>query len=115
VCWLCDGLSADSCFVQLATTNMVAFDAKQRIKRYSTADAILREFYDVRLSLYRKRKQHLTTELNREYTKLSNKVRFVLAVISGELVVSKRSKVCASATCGPSSILTVFGERRPNC
>jgi DNA topoisomerase-2 len=76
----------------LSTGNMVAFDAKGRIKKYDSPEAILREFYDLRLTTYRKRKQHLTEQLEKEYTMLDNKVRFIRAVIKGELVVAQRKK-----------------------
>jgi len=49
-------------------------------------------FYDVRLSYYDKRKAHLTSRLGEDWQKLDNKVRFILAVISGKLVVANRKK-----------------------
>jgi len=39
-----------------ALTNMVAFDPQGRIMRYDTVDAILKEFYVVRLKMYQLRK-----------------------------------------------------------
>ena len=39
-----------------------------------------------------KRKAHLVSVLTREWTRLDNKARFILAVVDGELVVSKRRK-----------------------
>lgn len=41
---------------QIATSNMVAFDAEGRITRYETPEDILRAFYAVRIKLYEKRK-----------------------------------------------------------
>lgn len=41
------------------TGNMVCFDSEGRIKRYDSAEAILREFYDLRLSYYQKRKVNI--------------------------------------------------------
>ena len=49
-------------------------------------------FLAVRLSYYDKRKAFLATKLSEEWEKLDNKVRFILAVIQGELVVSNRKK-----------------------
>ena len=46
----------------------------------------------MRLSYYEKRKLHLSELLTSEWTKLDNKMRFVLAVISGELKISNRKK-----------------------
>jgi DNA topoisomerase-2 len=40
----------------ISTTNLVAFDPQGRIMKYESVEAILREFYTVRLSMYQKRK-----------------------------------------------------------
>lgn len=40
----------------LSTTNMVCFDSFGKIKKYSTPEQILEDFYDVRLEYYQKRK-----------------------------------------------------------
>ena len=49
---------------------------------------VLKQFFGLRLSYYEKRKLHLSELLTGEWTKLDNKTRFVLAVISGELKIS---------------------------
>jgi DNA topoisomerase-2 len=40
----------------ISTSNMVCFDKDGRIRRYSSAEEILEEFYDLRLKYYQKRK-----------------------------------------------------------
>lgn len=40
----------------LTTSNMVAFDAHGKIKKYNTPEEILEDFYDVRLDFYHRRK-----------------------------------------------------------
>ena len=42
----------------IATSNLVAFDAEGRITKYSTVEDILKEFYQLRLKFYTKRKVH---------------------------------------------------------
>ena len=49
-------------------------------------------FFEVRLSYYDKRKDYLSRLLHDELEKLDNKVRFILAVVHGELVISNRKK-----------------------
>lgn len=63
-----------------------------RIRKYETPEEIIAEFYELRLVLYQKRKAHLTDQLTEQWTKLDNRVRFIKAVISGELVVANRKK-----------------------
>merc|ERR1719443_126861 len=52
----------------------------------------MKEFADLRLKFYQKRKDHQTDKLRRDKELLDAKVRFVLMVIRGELIVSNRKK-----------------------
>ncbi|CAE6368969.1 unnamed protein product [Rhizoctonia solani] len=81
----------------ISTGNMICFDPNGKIKKYSSPEEILEEFYALRLSYYQKRKQHLCDELERQYEKLSNQARFVNMIIKKELVVSNKKKadLCA--------------------
>ncbi|KAG0249676.1 DNA topoisomerase 2 [Actinomortierella ambigua] len=76
----------------ISTANMVCFDPQGRIKKYASPEEIIQDFYDVRLEFYRKRKEYMTDILTREWTRLDNKVRFILMIISGELMVQNRKK-----------------------
>lgn len=58
----------------LTTTSMVLFDANGCLKRYDTIEDILREFFNVRLHFYQKRKAYLEGLLQAESSKLSNQV-----------------------------------------
>ncbi|KAK9767393.1 DNA topoisomerase 2 [Basidiobolus ranarum] len=77
----------------LTTSNMVCFDKEGRIKKYNSAEEILETFYDIRLSYYQKRKEYMADQLTQEWTKLDNRVRFVLEIIEGTLIVQNRKKV----------------------
>jgi len=76
----------------ISTSNMTLFDAQGRIQKYEAVEAVLRDFYALRLSFYEKRKLHLQDKLTGEWSKLDNRMRFVLAVISGELKIANRKK-----------------------
>lgn len=67
----------------VSTTNMTLFDERGRIVKHASAESILRNFYALRLSFYEKRKLHLSETLTAEWTKLDNKMRFILAVVTG--------------------------------
>ncbi|SPO27638.1 probable DNA topoisomerase II [Ustilago trichophora] len=77
---------------QISTTNMVLFDQDGKIKKYTSPEQILEEFYLLRLSYYQKRKEHLVDQLKLAYDRLSNQARFVQMIISRELVVSNRKR-----------------------
>ncbi|GLE00848.1 hypothetical protein PINS_up009644 [Pythium insidiosum] len=76
----------------ISTSNMHLFDATGRIKKYETPLEILEEFYHIRLEFYHKRKVSMMAKLAEQVKVLSNKARFILAVVSGQMVVSNRKK-----------------------
>lgn len=76
----------------LPTTNMVLFDAEGKLAKYGSALDILTEFCSVRLEMYNKRKGYLVAKLTREKEILSNKARFILMVVKGELELRKKKK-----------------------
>jgi len=72
-------------------TNMVLFDAEGKLRKYSSVEEILEEFYVLRLEFYHRRKAYLIQILKRDLEILENKVRFILAVTSEppELKINK--------------------------
>ena len=76
----------------VSTTNMTMFDSIGQIHKYESPMEIMNAFYDVRVDFYNRRKFNLLGRLTEEWEKLDNKVRFILAVIAGKLVVSNRKK-----------------------
>jgi DNA topoisomerase-2 len=77
---------------QFSKNNLVAFDPHGKIKKYENANAILQEFFEVRLEFYKKRKAYLVEVYTREHERLSNKVRFVKAIISGDIILNNKPK-----------------------
>lgn len=67
----------------------VLFDNKGCIKKYSRVGDILREFFDVRLDYYGRRKQYLEGMLGAESLKLDNIARFILEKIEGKVVIGE--------------------------
>ena len=76
----------------LSTTNMYLFNAKGQIQKYETAMDVLRDFFDIRLAMYEKRKQAVLMRLERALDVLQNKLRFVLSVVREELKVHTCTK-----------------------
>ncbi|KAL9654530.1 hypothetical protein ABK040_006595 [Willaertia magna] len=77
---------------KFSTTNMVLFNEQGVLKEYETVQDILKEFYEVRLKYYHKRKEHMLGKLERDLEILRNKVRFIMEVINETLQVRKRKK-----------------------
>ncbi|KAK6928758.1 Histidine kinase/HSP90-like ATPase [Dillenia turbinata] len=88
----------------ISTSNMHLFDPKGVIKKYDTPEQILEEFFLLRLEYYENRKASyldlpqeiplkiLLENLEMDLLKLENKVRFILAVVNGEIIVSNRKR-----------------------
>merc|ERR1719191_2345755 len=76
----------------MSITNMVLFDAEGKIQKYESALDILKDFVNLRLNVYDKRKKYLISKLTREKEILSNKARFIIMVVKGELELRKRKK-----------------------
>ncbi len=99
---------------KINTSNMICFDFEGKIKKYSSPEEMVEEFYPKRLAYYQKRKARyfflsllpmhcpsdclprpqdfLANELQLQFEKLSNQARFVQMIINKELVVSNRKK-----------------------
>jgi len=76
----------------ISTSNMVFFDADGKIKKFSAVMDLLHDFFQLRLKYYVKRKDYHVDRLQREKNLIDAKVRFILMVIKGELVVAKRKR-----------------------
>lgn len=76
----------------LSTSTMVLFDANGVIKRYSCVEDILKDFFAVRLELYKKRKDYLEGMLAAESLKYDNIARFILEKIEGTITVENKKK-----------------------
>ncbi|XP_065222595.1 DNA topoisomerase 2-like [Planococcus citri] len=76
----------------MTTTSMCAFDRYGVLRRYDSATQILREFFEVRLEFYVKRKSYLEGMLEAEAAKLTNQARFILEKCDGDLRIENRKK-----------------------
>uniref|UniRef100_A0AAQ4QQV7 DNA topoisomerase 2 n=1 Tax=Gasterosteus aculeatus aculeatus TaxID=481459 RepID=A0AAQ4QQV7_GASAC len=76
----------------LTCNSMVLFDHMGCLKRYDSVQDILREFYELRLTYYKLRKDWLLGSLGSEAAKLSNQARFVLEKIEGKISIENKTK-----------------------
>ena len=70
----------------------VLFDADGYLKKYEEESDILREFYDVRLTMYHKRKGYIEGQLEAEFSRLNNQARFIMEKIEGKVVIGRLLK-----------------------
>ncbi|KAG9133849.1 hypothetical protein Leryth_017933 [Lithospermum erythrorhizon] len=76
----------------MSTSNMHLFEPNGTIKKYDTPEQILEEFFNLRLDFYEKRKKAIVKNLETDLLKLENKVRFILDVVEGHIIVSNRKR-----------------------
>ena len=77
----------------MSTTSMVLFDHLGCLKKYETVEEILREFFDLRMKMYDKRKKFMVGMLQSEAGKLSNQARFILEKCDGTLKVKLKTQM----------------------
>uniref|UniRef100_A0A453T0C0 DNA topoisomerase (ATP-hydrolyzing) n=2 Tax=Aegilops tauschii subsp. strangulata TaxID=200361 RepID=A0A453T0C0_AEGTS len=76
----------------IGTTNMRLFDSDGKIRKYDTPEDILKDFFKLRLQFYGRREAVMLQNIGEELLMLKNKVRFILAVISGDIKLFKRNR-----------------------
>ncbi|XP_058096264.1 DNA topoisomerase 2-like [Magnolia sinica] len=93
--WPCSvserSLICSSCSVSVRSL-ICSFDVRGVIKKYDSPEQILEEFFHLRLEFYVKRKKVMLDNLEIKLLRLSNKVRFIIGVVEGEIIVSNRKR-----------------------
>jgi hypothetical protein len=83
-----DGVSCNltnmKMFTYLNITNMVLFNEKDQLRKYSI-DEIINEFCIMRYDFYKKRKAYLINQFGKELRHLGNKERFIQEVVDKKL------------------------------
>lgn len=76
----------------ISLSSMCAFDKNLCLQKYDDVNRIMREFYDLRLEYYDKRKKYLTGILEAEARKLTNQARFILEKCDNTLIIENKKK-----------------------
>ena len=74
----------------IRTTNMVAFDSKGKIHRYSNIGEILQEFYETRIDAYLRRKISELKRMDADVLELQARLKFIESILNGKLVVANQ-------------------------
>ncbi|KAK9502922.1 hypothetical protein O3M35_011604 [Rhynocoris fuscipes] len=76
----------------ISLSSMTAFDRDCCLKQYDSPVEIMREFFDLRLEYYGKRKAYLEGMLEAEANKISDQARFIIEKCNGTLVIENKKK-----------------------
>jgi DNA topoisomerase-2 len=77
---------------RISTSNMHAFDGDNHITKYESPEAVLSAFFAPRLDAYARRRELMLQVAGADLLRLENKMRFILDVVNGTLVISKRKR-----------------------
>lgn len=72
-------------------TNLVLFNKDNKIRKFNNTKEILEQFYEQRIYFYHKRKDYLSSMIERDLEYLQNKIRFIKMIIEDKLVLKRRS------------------------
>jgi DNA topoisomerase-2 len=74
-----------------STTNMNMFDANEKLKKYSTPEEIVDDYYPVRIEYYQKRKAYLLDALRKELLVLSNRARYISEILDDTIDLRRKT------------------------
>jgi DNA topoisomerase-2 len=77
---------------RISLNNMNAFSASGEIVKYDSAHHILRDFYPVRLELYKMRKEDLERRMEHSVRLIGNRTKFIEKVVLGEIEIFRGEK-----------------------
>ena len=80
----------------LSTNNMHLFDPEDKLKKYRSVTEIIADYFGKRLELYGLRKQWLVENMTRELVKLSNRAKYVLALLEDRIDLRRKTKAQVS-------------------
>lgn len=79
-------------YTTTSTTNMHLFDANDKLKKYNNIEEIIDDYFETRLNLYHKRKQHIINTLEYELVILDNKAKYIKENLDGTIDLRKKNK-----------------------
>ena len=72
------------------TTNMHMFDEKEKLRKFESPQEIIDYYMDVRKNVYIQRKKYLLAELDAQLMKLSNKAKYIMENLSGDVDLRRK-------------------------
>ena len=77
-------------FTTISTTNMHMFNAECKLHKYNDVNEIIDDFFDVRMTLYQKRKDYLVKDMERKLMRLSNRARYIQENLAGTIDLRRK-------------------------
>jgi DNA topoisomerase-2 len=80
----------------LSVKNLVGFNQELKLVRMPNVNAILENFFSLRLAFYEKRKDYLVSKIVRDLSELKEKERFIVEVVEEKINIRnvRKLKIC---------------------
>lgn len=78
--------------IKSISENYTCIDQNNRIKVYNNAEEIFIDYFNLRLSFYEKRKEHLLEKQKRDIEILNSRYLFIKGVVDNRIIVNNKSK-----------------------
>ena len=79
-------------YTTMSTTNMHLFDANDKLRKYTSPNDIIHDYFDTRMRLYVERKDYMIKQLERELLILSNKHRYIQETLDGDIDLRRKKR-----------------------
>jgi DNA topoisomerase-2 len=79
-------------YTTMSTTNMHLFDANDKLRKYTSPNDIIHDYFDTRMRLYVERKDYMINQLERELLILSNKHRYIQETLDGDIDLRRKKR-----------------------
>ena len=76
----------------ISTSNMCLFNNKSIIHKYNNVNEIIKEFFQIRMEMYEKRKQYILNKMKNDIEILKQKMLFISGIIDEQIIINKKSK-----------------------
>ena len=77
----------------VSTTNMHMFNHESKLHKYGSVEEIIEDFFQVRMSVYGKRKAHQIKDMENKLVKLSNRARYIKENLDGVVDLRRKSAI----------------------
>jgi hypothetical protein len=94
----------------IKTSNIHMFDDNCKLKKFENVDEIIREYYAVRLTAYRKRKAYLVDAMTKRMELLSNKARYIEYNLIDKIDLRRKSAEAVDDMLSKNAFIKIDGD-----
>jgi DNA topoisomerase-2 len=94
----------------IKTSNIHMFGADRKLKKYENVEELIRDYYEVRLSMYHKRKNHLLDALTKKTMLLTNKARYIEYILIDKIDLRRKNADAVETMLSSNSFEKLDGD-----